>query len=139
MDSGDGVSLTFPIHEGHAHSHAIAWSDLAGRYRTEYLLKLLIKYSDSLTKVADLEIAHFRAPASPTNTVNKPVACVLRAPGSKSSKQFRKHARLTCVLRSGLVALPPRSFATLRQVPTWLSMPCPLSSRPPCCSLLLFF
>ncbi|XP_067423331.1 actin-related protein T2-like isoform X2 [Emydura macquarii macquarii] len=52
MDSGDGVTHTVPIYEGHCLSHAVSRLDVAGRDITEYLMRLLSARGHSIMSSA---------------------------------------------------------------------------------------
>jgi actin-related protein len=56
VDSGDGVSHTVPIYEGHALPHAISCLKFAGRELTNYMLKLMIDSGYSVSGGAEREI-----------------------------------------------------------------------------------
>tara|TARA_R110002050_G_scaffold245919_1_gene383594 strand:- start:345 stop:1502 length:1158 start_codon:yes stop_codon:yes gene_type:complete len=56
VDSGDGVTHTIPIYEGHALSHAIKRCNVGGRVLTNYLARLLTELGYYMTTTAELEI-----------------------------------------------------------------------------------
>ena len=58
IDSGDGVTHTVPVFKGHAIRQAVLRMDIAGRYLTEYLSKILCERGYSFCTSAEREIVH---------------------------------------------------------------------------------
>ncbi|KAK7268577.1 hypothetical protein RIF29_21278 [Crotalaria pallida] len=56
IDSGDGVSCTIPVVEGHIHKHAIRRVNMGGLELTDYLMLLLTERGYSFTTSGDREI-----------------------------------------------------------------------------------
>jgi actin-related protein 2 len=55
MDSGDGVSHTIPVWDGHVFEHQIGRLNVAGRHVTEHLIKLLLIRGYAFNSSADFE------------------------------------------------------------------------------------
>lgn len=55
MDSGDGVSHTIPVFEGHLMKEAIQRLNVAGRHVTEYMIKVLLMRGYAFNSSADYE------------------------------------------------------------------------------------
>lgn len=56
LDSGDGVSHTIPVVEGHIQEEGVKSLKLAGKHVTEYLTKLLQRRGYSFNSTVDFEI-----------------------------------------------------------------------------------
>ncbi|KAM4646786.1 actin-1-like [Amazona ochrocephala] len=56
LDSGDGVTVTVPVHEGRYLLHSITRVDFAGRSVTKYLTRLLLETGNSFVSTAEREI-----------------------------------------------------------------------------------
>jgi len=56
LNSGDGVTHSVPVYEGHALRHAIGQLDLAGHGSTDLLAKLLAKNGCSFSSAAKCEV-----------------------------------------------------------------------------------
>ncbi|XP_009669913.1 actin-1 [Struthio camelus] len=56
LDSGDGVTVTVPVYEGHCLIQGITRLDFAGRDVTKYLARLLLEIGHSFVSTAEREI-----------------------------------------------------------------------------------
>lgn len=56
VDSGDGVTHTVPVFEGFSLPHAVEKMEIAGRFLTNWMQKLLLECGQSFTSSSELQI-----------------------------------------------------------------------------------